>query len=231
MCLLYCFVTYETFPLFFHFTEFAKSNRYISLTKSKSLDRGTDYPRTRRKRLANMNIPSISLEELTIDKRPGLIKQRSLNGDFTESRCLFDGMNFINKSPSHKPDSNLPAWMQEAAEQDTEATARQEEMHCCEEKYEEEEKRSMETLSTKLAIPEINWDKLNEEKNKTNKLLSEQRKALNKEKTKASSRRRRKLTPSESPSQDSLEKLKSSFKTKSEEWTLTEEDEEEEENL
>ena len=38
-------------------------------------------------------------------------------------------------------------------------------------------------LSTKLAIPQINWEKLNEEKNKTNKLLSEQRKALNKEKT------------------------------------------------
>lgn len=38
-------------------------------------------------------------------------------------------------------------------------------------------------LSTKLAIPQINWQKLNEEKNKTNKLLSEQRKALNKEKT------------------------------------------------
>ena len=42
--------------------------------------------------------------------------------------------------------------MQEAAEQNTEATAEQEEMHCCEEEYEEEEKRSMEVLMTHIQI-------------------------------------------------------------------------------
>lgn len=37
-------------------------------------------------------------------------------------------------------------------------------------------------LSKKLQIPSVNWEKLNEEKNKTNQILSNQRKQKNKEK-------------------------------------------------
>lgn len=63
--------------------DFAKHfHRSITLTKSKSLDRGTEYPR-RRKRFADMTVPSISLEELSLDNnnKIGLIRQRRLNSD------------------------------------------------------------------------------------------------------------------------------------------------------
>ena len=75
-----------TESFFLTFLEFAKYNKGVSLTKSKSLDRGYDYPR-RRKRFTDMSsIPSISLEELSLEcKRPMFSKQRSLTEGMIKS--------------------------------------------------------------------------------------------------------------------------------------------------
>lgn len=114
--------------------------------------------------------------------------------------------------------SALPLWMKEAEAELNSSDASS------------EDETNDDILSKKLQIPSVNWEKLNEEKNKTNQILSNQRKQKNKEKNEKirHENRRRKLTPSESPSASSLEKL-STLKSSIDQWTLVEEEDEENE--
>lgn len=201
--------------------KFAKYHKGVSLSKSKSLDRGCDYPR-RRKRLTDMNsVPSISFEELSLEcKEPMVSKQQNFNEDFPRPKSnSFNGTQECNES-----ESAMPAWMKTAAAEDE----MPKDLRVCTEKKEsrEHEDGKNNDIFNKLQIPQIDLEKINADQNKTNRLLSEQRKILMREKNKASSRRRRKLTPSESPSHSSLEKLLT-LRTASEELTVTEEEEEE----
>lgn len=91
-----------------------------------------------------------------------------------------------------------------------------------------EEDETKDNSDKKLSVPFLDWDKLNEDKNRNNRLLSNQRRQITKDKQKDQKGRTRKITPSHAPEISPLKQL--SALKKMNEWAeIMEEAEEEEE--
>jgi len=181
-----------------------RRNRLVSLTKTKSLDRGTDYKRRTRKTSIVVN----RLEELTI----GLDKSKGSCDNTTMDLPLW------------MREEKLPTWMRQA-EVNTNQSNDSNNNHSNNKNNDEScvKENFMLNANNKYNSPLKEDQKLKE---KT--LFSNRRKELVKQKTLEEKRRHRKITPSKLSYSFSLDKL-NELRNSSKNFELTEEEEEEEE--